>query len=59
MLAFGDLNSKTFLKSPFSVFYFWYPTENLKLEFNTPGTRVDPGCRDQTLAVKSKKTPED
>ena len=25
---------------------------------NTLGTRVGPGCHDRTLAVKSRKTPE-
>ena len=30
----------------------------VELELNTPGTRDGPGGRDRTLAVKSRKTPE-
>ena len=32
--------------------------EDLKTNLNTPGTRGGPGGRDQTLAVKCRKTPE-
>ena len=28
------------------------------LKKNTPGTRVGPGCRNQMVTVKSRKTPE-